>query len=99
MPTEHTAGLPRRGGEKTFVEPKKPVIDLRELAQGKASTVIDALMDMVEDEETPPTARIAAAKELLDRGFGRTPLAADAPEETSKAPVHGVVILPAEIDE
>jgi hypothetical protein len=44
---------------------------LREAAQGYSEEALSVLAGVMRDTEAPPAAKVAAARELLDRGFGR----------------------------
>lgn len=57
-------GRPRGSRNKITEEVKK-------LAQSYGPDVIDGLYRLFSDEDNPPAARVAAGKELLDRGFGK----------------------------
>src|SRR5690606_2424174 len=48
-------------------------LDLAELARKDAKKAIEALVEVISDKKAPPSARVSAAAELLDRGFGRAP--------------------------
>lgn len=56
--------------------PKKDYV-LADLAQVHAEKAIATLVSVMSNEENPPAARISAASELLDRGFGRAPQSLD----------------------
>lgn len=56
--------------------PKKD-FDLAKLAQSHAETAIKTLVEVMTAEEATPSARVSAASELLDRGFGRAPQTLD----------------------
>lgn len=51
----------------------KVVGALRDLARAHAEEGINTLVAIMNDDATPPAARVAAVKELLDRGFGKAP--------------------------
>lgn len=75
-----TVGRPP-GGEK-FGGRKKGVLnkataDVRKMAQTYGPEAVDILAEIMRDESKPDAARIAAAKELLDRGFGKSPQSLD----------------------
>jgi hypothetical protein len=59
----------KTGGRKPGV-PNKATRELKELAQPHAPKAIKTLLWIMEHGETE-AARVAAAKELLDRGYGR----------------------------
>lgn len=52
--------------------PKKD-LDLAALAQSHARKAIETLVEVMSDAGATPAARVGAASELLDRGFGRAP--------------------------
>ncbi len=45
--------------------------DVQELAREQSPQAINTLAKIMNDEKTPPTARVAAANALLDRGYGK----------------------------
>jgi hypothetical protein len=45
--------------------------EIKALAQKHGPEMIEGLLAMARDEEAPHASRIAAQKEVLDRGFGR----------------------------
>lgn len=52
--------------------PKKD-LDLAKLAQTHAEKAINTLVAVMTAEDATPSARVSAASEILDRGFGRAP--------------------------
>jgi hypothetical protein len=70
---------PQRPGEPSrnpSGRPKKDY-DLAALAQKHAEKAVLTLVDVMSNEEAPPSARVSAAAEILDRGFGRAPASLD----------------------
>ncbi len=75
--------------------PNKATAAIRALAGEHADKAIDILAELMEGQDTPAAARITAAKELLERGFGRpgsyaaleldTPLSEQQPKEAIAA--------------
>src|ERR1041385_1522527 len=63
----------------------KEVAEVRELARQHTIPAINTLAAIMEDEKAPETARIAAAKELLDRGYGRASQAVSLTDENDDA--------------
>jgi hypothetical protein len=45
--------------------------DVQELARQQSPEAINTLVAIMQDEKAPPTARVAAANSLLDRGYGK----------------------------
>lgn len=64
--------------------PKKDKV-LANMAQKHAQQAIDTLVEVMSDREATPTARVSAASELLDRGFGRAPQSLEANIQVSFA--------------
>lgn len=60
--------------------PKKDY-DLAALAQKHALKAIETLAEVMLDKEATPSARVSAAGEILDRGFGRAPQSLDVKHE------------------
>jgi hypothetical protein len=56
--------------------PKKD-LDLAKLAQQHAPNAVLTLAEIMMNTDAPPSARVAAAGEILDRGFGRAPASLD----------------------
>ncbi|MDE2099354.1 MAG: hypothetical protein KGL39_19025 [Patescibacteria group bacterium] len=63
----------RNGGAAKAALPVSPPVPktLKELAQEKAQLIIDVLTEVAEDTGAQASARVAAVKELADRGFGK----------------------------
>lgn len=57
----------------------KAIAGQQALAREYTMEAIEALARIAKDDDAPPAARVAAARELLDRGWGRAPLAASVP--------------------
>ena len=70
-------GLPKSGGRKAGT-PNKATKDIKELARVHGPEVIEGLVRLFREADGD-AARIAAAKEILDRGYGRPtqPIAGD----------------------
>lgn len=63
-------GLPKTGGRKKG-STNRVTADIKALAQTYGPDAIDVLAEIMKDESAPEAARIAAARELIDRGFGK----------------------------
>lgn len=61
--------------------------DFRERARELSDGVLEQMREIVDDAKQPSRSRVAAAQVLLDRGYGRVPLA----EELSEDPMVVVV--------
>jgi hypothetical protein len=55
----------------------KELHEVIELARSYAPRAIETLASLLLDEDVAPTARIAAASAILDRGFGKAPQAVE----------------------
>jgi Family of unknown function (DUF5681) len=49
----------------------KVIADVREAARSHSVTAIKALVEILENNNAPPAARVTAANSILDRGYGR----------------------------
>lgn len=64
-------GTPKTGGRAPGSR-NKLTADVKALAQLHGADAIGVLAEIMNDESHPPAARVAAAKELMDRGFGKS---------------------------
>lgn len=55
--------------------PNKANAELKALAQEYTRETVETLVGIMRDGEMPPPARVAACKEILDRGHGKAPQA------------------------
>jgi len=69
----------RRGGRQKGT-PNKVTADVKKLASAHITTVIALFVRIVNDEAQPMPTRIAAGKELLDRGCGKPAQALTGPD-------------------
>lgn len=49
----------------------KPTLEIRSLARAHTETAINTLAHIMRSSDAPPSARVAAAQGLLDRGWGK----------------------------
>ena len=56
--------------------PKKDY-DLAAMAQAHAKKAVETLVEVMSDTQATPSARVSAASEILDRGFGSAPKSLD----------------------
>lgn len=63
-------GLPKTGGRQKG-SPNRATADIKALAQVHGPDAVGTLASIMADESVPPAARVAAAKELIDRGYGK----------------------------
>jgi hypothetical protein len=68
-------GGKREGAGRKAGVPNKVGADLRELAQEYTSEALAALVEMVRGDNGP--SKVAAAREILDRGHGKASLTLD----------------------
>lgn len=61
--------------------------DVRELARKFGPDSIKGLIEIAQDEAQPPAARVSAYKEVLDRGFGKSPQPVAHAGEDGEGPV------------
>lgn len=60
------AGAGRKPGSRN-----KATADIKDIARDYGERAIDRLVKIMESDEQPAAAQVAAAKELLDRGYGK----------------------------
>lgn len=72
-------GLPKTGGRKIGT-PNKATSDIKALAQQYSEEAVNSLVEIMRDGSAPHASRVAAAKDILDRGHGKAtqPIAGDA---------------------
>lgn len=63
-------GTPKTGGRQKG-SPNKLTADIKVLAQSFGEEAIKGLIEIARDGEAPHAARVAAIKEVLDRGYGK----------------------------
>lgn len=66
--------------------------DLREAARAFSQEALDTLAGVMRDPEAPPAARVTAARELLDRGFGKALQTVDVDVKVDMAKAHADVL-------
>lgn len=107
--TEAPKSKPGRGGKRegagrrpgSISEKRKAELKaeatLKELARQHTSEALQTLVDMMQDTGTPPAARVAAVKEILDRGHGKaTQVIAGDPENPIETVTKIELVAPAE---
>ncbi|MCW5141069.1 hypothetical protein [Burkholderia cenocepacia] len=63
-------GLPKTGGRQKGT-PNKLTADVKALARQYGPNMIDVLAKIAQSRSAPAAAKVAAARELLDRGYGK----------------------------
>lgn len=61
----------RSGAGRPIGAKSKVGADIRELAQQYSTDAITALVSILNNQDSPAAARVAAANTLLDRGYGK----------------------------
>ena len=74
MPRPKGSEKPPGSGRKAGT-PNKATADVKALARVHGPDAIATLVDIMRAIEQPTPARVAAARELLDRGYGKAPQA------------------------
>ena len=67
-------GQPKTGGRRKGT-PNRATAEIKALAQTYGPDAIDTLAEIMNDKAAPEASRVAAIRELLDRGFGKVPQA------------------------
>lgn len=88
------AGLPKTGGRQRGT-PNKATSEAKGLARSHGPEVIRAFVRILRSRLSTDAAKISAGKELLDRGYGRPPMAVDVgvPTPGAEAPRTRLVIF------
>ena len=94
--TKHKKGNP--AWQKGMASPNaggRPAVirDLREAAQGYSEEALSVLAGVMRDTNTPPAAKVAAARELLDRGFGKAVQALDVNSKVDMGATAAAVLM------
>lgn len=82
----------RRGGRQKGT-PNKATRDLKELAREYTAEALTTLEEVMKASESD-AARVAAAKELLDRGYGKAAQTVNATVETTKYVIEVPAVAP-----
>lgn len=78
-------GTPKTGGRKAGSR-NKVTADVKAVAQEYGEEAVSTLAQIMRGSDMPPAARVSAAKELLDRGYGKAPQTIDQ-TTTTKQPL------------
>jgi hypothetical protein len=78
---------PNAGGRPAVIR------DLREAAQGYSAEALETLASVMRDQASPPAAKVAAARELLDRGFGKAVQAVDVNSKVDMGATAAAVLM------
>lgn len=84
-------GLPKTGG-RTAGTPNHATSEVKSLARQHGAEMIKVLASIAKNTKKPDASRVAAAKELLDRGYGRAITMLSGPDE-GPIPVKNTVDL------
>ena len=68
--TGRKPGTPKTGG-RVKGTPNKATASIRDIAREYTAEAVAALVGVLRAPEEPAAARVAAAKEILDRGYGK----------------------------
>ena len=69
-------GQPKTGGRVSGTR-NKVLVEVKEAAQAYGLDAVQTLAQIMVTQDMPPAARVSAAKELLDRGYGKAPQTID----------------------
>lgn len=78
----------RKTGGRQRGTPNKATAEVRAIAQRYSAAALGVLASIMRNKKAPPAARVAAAKEILDRAHGRP---AQAITGADGAPIQAVV--------
>ena len=71
MTVKSKRGGRRQGSGRKPGTPNKLTFLLKEAAAEHGNEILNTLMNIIRDSETPANVTVSACRELLDRGFGR----------------------------
>ena len=76
--TGRKRGAPKTGGRQRGT-PNRATAAIKEAAQEYTGMALGVLVEVAENPESPPAARVAASNAILDRGHGKPtlPIAGD----------------------
>lgn len=90
-------GKPFKKGQSGNPSGRPKIIGpLRDLARAHTLDALDTLIEVMKDKASPPASRVAAAKELLDRGYGKAPQPMDGDGEGGPIKVEATWLPPSE---
>lgn len=69
------AGRPKGSVTPETIKRREVEATLKEMAGQHTATALQTLVEIMNDDTTPPAARVSAVKELLDRAHGKAPQA------------------------
>jgi hypothetical protein len=87
-------GGKREGAGRKPGVPNKVTRDIKELAQEYGERAIIRLAQIMETESFPPAAQVAAARELLNRGFGQPQQSTDLTNSDGSLRIPGYAVVP-----
>ena len=92
----HGAGRPRGSRALTLLAPTGERMSFYEAARQYNKKALQVMASILMDEKQPASLRLAAANDLLDRAYGRPPIAIDATtrEASLKKIIHEVRWMP-----
>lgn len=64
-------GGKREGAGRKKGVPNKLTADIKAIAQDYGEEAVKSLVEIMRDGDAPHAARVAAAKDILDRGYGK----------------------------
>ena len=68
--TGRKRGTPKTGGRRRGT-PNKSTLVIKEAAREFTGMALSVLVEVAEDPESPPAARVMASNSILDRGHGK----------------------------
>lgn len=87
-------GGKREGAGRKAGVPNKMTRDIKELAQEYGERAITRLVTIMESDEAPPASQVAAARELLNRGFGQPQQTTDLTNSDGSLRNPGYAVIP-----
>lgn len=94
MTDRESDGKWKKGGKSPNPTGRPKVVgDLRDLARVHTTDALATLVEVMNDKEAPPAARVAAAGHVLDRGYGKAATSLDLTVQHSVSETAASVLL------
>ncbi|GGA00370.1 hypothetical protein [Dyella caseinilytica] len=86
-------GTPKTGGRRPGI-PNKVTADIKAIAQQYGKRAIQRLVQIMENDEAPHAAQVAASRELLNRGYGQSQQSTDITNSDGSLSHPGYAVIP-----
>lgn len=84
----------KTGGGSRKGKPNKATADIKAIAQQYGERAIERLVSIMENDDAPHAAQVAATKELLNRGYGQAQQSTDLTNSDGSLRPTGYAVIP-----